>query len=380
VPYDLIVVGGGAVGTSLARAARGLRVVQIASEPAPSAPAEAAPFDARIYMLSPGNVEFLRAIGAWQALDPGRVCPVRAMKVFGDAPGAEIEFDAYRSGVSELAWTVEDPALQAALRVGLQIESGKCSRLECDARRATLELSDGRRLEASLVVGADGAASFVRTAAGIEVRERSYGQIAVVANFACSKAHGQTAFQWFQGGAVLALLPLAGGQASMVWSLPDDEARRIAALPAGELARQVEKASAGVLGALEVTTGAKTFVLRRIAARRLVGQRVALVGDAAHVIHPLAGQGLNLGLQDARALAGVLAQREPVREIGDPALLRRYERSRAEPILAMDAAVDGLYRLFGASGTAARRLRNAGLNLTDRLPVLKNVLIRHAID
>ena len=136
----------------------------------------------------------------------------------------------------------------------------------------------------------------------------------------------------------------------------------------------------GALGELRLVTPPRSYPLRRLRARRLIAPRIALVGDAAHVIHPLAGQGLNLGLQDARTLSRVLADREPVRDAGDWRLLRRYERHRAEPILAMDAMVEGLYRLFGAQGGAATRLRNSGLNLTNRLTVVKNLLIRQAMN
>jgi len=166
----------------------------------------------------------------------------------------------------------------------------------------------------------------------------------------------------------------------MIWSLPHGEAERICALQPERLSRELEAASRHVLGSLSLITPPRSYALRRVSARRMVGPRVALAGDAAHVIHPLAGQGLNLGLQDARSLAQTLLERELVRDAGDVRVLRRYERSRAEPILAMDAMVDGLFRLFGSGSSAVSRLRNAGLNLTDRLPVLKNLLMRHAMN
>jgi ubiquinone biosynthesis UbiH/UbiF/VisC/COQ6 family hydroxylase len=223
----------------------------------------------------------------------------------------------------------------------------------------------------------------VRVQAGIASREQAYGQTAVVANFACTRAHRNVAFQWFQGaehdGAVLALLPLPGDHVSMVWSASDARAQRLLALEGRALCKEVEVASHGMLGELALVTAARGFPLQRLAAGRLVAPRVVLAGDSAHVIHPLAGQGANLGLQDARALAEVLGAREPGRDPGDERLLRRYERSRAEVILAMRATVHGLYRLFGAPGAGIARLRNTGLNLADRLPVLKNALMRHAM-
>src|SRR6185503_10079774 len=183
----------------------------------------------------------------------------------------------------------------------------------------------------------------------------------------------------FQRGAVLALLPLPGEHVSMVWSLPADEASRISQLDGEVLCQEVARAAHDELGELRLVTAPRSYPLRRLAAHRLVAPRIALAGDAGHVIHPLAGQGLNLGLQDARTLAGVLTEREPMRDAGDVGLLRRYERSRAEPILAMDTMVDSLFRTFGAESAVVARLRNAGLNLTDRLPVIKNVLMRYAM-
>ncbi len=357
------------------RALRGTSVTLIGA--APQLPAFEG-FDPRVYALSPGNVDFLRALGVWAALPAERLTPVHSMRVYGD--DAQLVFDAYEAGAAELAWIVEDSALQRALRAGLASTAHRCERLEIDEHAARLSFSDAEPLAAKLVVGADGANSFVRNAAGIAASERDYAQAALVANFKCTRPHSNTAFQWFQGGgAVLALLPLPGEQVSMVWSLPAAEAERLATLPAKALAAELAHASQAMLGALKLASPVRSFPLHRLAARRLVAPRVALVGDAGHVIHPLAGQGLNLGLQDARVLAQVLNEREPGRDAGDYRLLRRYERRRAEPIAAMDAVVSGLFALYGAKGSFVGRLRNAGLNLTDRLPVLKNILIRQAM-
>jgi ubiquinone biosynthesis UbiH/UbiF/VisC/COQ6 family hydroxylase len=379
VDQDLIVVGGGPVGTSIARAARGLSVALVAHERRVPRAAPASSFDARVYTLSPGNVAFLRRLGA---MPEERATAVHAMRVYGDG-GSRIDFDAYRAGVPELAWTVEDAVLNDALWSGLQapvFAPAQCAELSLEERQARLRLTDGQVLSARLIVGADGANSFVRERSGIAMSERDYGQTALVANFACERPHGHNAFQWFQGGPVLALLPLPGNHVSMVWSLPSAEAARMQGLDAQALAREVESATGGALGQLAVVTPARSYALRRLAARRMVAPRVALAGDAAHVVHPLAGQGLNLGLQDARMLVRVLESREPVRDLGELRLLRRYERARAEPILSMDAMVDGLYRLFAAEGRAPSRLRNAGLNFTNRMTVVKNLLIRQAMN
>ena len=385
--FDIIVVGAGPVGLAVAAAARGLSVALVANARRAPAPVPGA-LDARVYTLSPGNVAFLRDVRAWQSISPERVTPVHAMRVFGDR-GAKIDFDAYRAGVPELAWTVEDGVLQDALWGAVDarenivvLAPAECAELtfeskKADPKKALLKLRDGRELSGALVVGADGASSFVRQQAGIPVKTSDYGQAAVIANLECEKPHANIAYQWFQGGPVLALLPLPGRRVSMIWSLPEDATPLL--LEPDALCRAVESASAGTLGAVSVVTPPRSYPRRRLSARRMAGERVALAGDAAHVIHPLAGQGLNLGLQDARALGAILAARELVRDPGDARLLRRYERSRAEPILAMDLMVDGLFRLFGADSEPLSRLRNAGLNLSGRLPVLKNMLIRHAM-
>ena len=387
-PFDVAIAGGGLVGAAAARALAGLRVALIAREERPQAAVSG--FDSRIYALSPGNAAFLSRLGAWQAMPPECRTPVHAMRVYGDDGASMIEFDAYRTGCAELAWIVEDGRLQEALWRGLETQEGltlftaaSMRGLEFAERQARILLEDGRALAANLVIGADGAHSLVRAQARIPEVSAAYGHTAVVANFACARPHRHVAWQWFKGagglGAVLALLPLPGDHVSMVWSTTASEAARLIALDGAALAREVAAASHLALGELALVTPPRGFPLQRLAASRLVAPRVALAGDSAHVMHPLAGQGANLGLQDVQALAGVLQAREPGRDPGDLRLLRRYERSRAEAILAMRATVHGLFRLFEAPGPAAARLRNAGLNLADRMPVLKNLLMRHAM-
>ena len=365
--HDLIVVGGGPVGASIACAVSGLRTAVLVQERRDLVAAPKTGFDPRVYALSPSNVAFVKLAHA-------ALTPVHAMRIFGDE-GAHLEFDAYDAGVPALAYIVEDRVLQDALWDGLDAKVGRWERLSVDEGHARLHLEDGQELTARLVVAADGAESRLRRAAGVAAQSRSYGQTAVVANFRCERPHANTAYQWFQGGPVLALLPLPANHVSMVWSLPADHV-----LGEGEaLCRAVEAATGGALGALELVTPPRSYPLRRLSARRMIAPRMVLVGDAAHVIHPLAGQGLNLGLQDARELAQTMTDARALLDAGDWRLLRRYERARAEPILAMDMMVDGLYRLFGARSTAAASLRNRGLNLTNRLGVVKNLLIRQAM-
>jgi 2-octaprenylphenol hydroxylase len=384
VDCNVAIVGAGLVGASLAVALgrAGLEVALV--EPAPPAP-PGAEWDSRIYAISPASHAFLGDLGIWGALDANRVQPVARMAIFGDAPDSRLEFSAYEAGVASLAYIVESGRLTHALWEALgrvagvrRIAPARCADLAVDAHAVTLALEGGESIRAELVVGADGAQSWVRRAAALTVQAASYGQLGVVANFATGKPHDSTAFQWFRPDGVLAWLPLPGNRMSMVWSTSEDHGRQLAGLSAGELGRRVGEAGRAVLGPLDLVTPAQAFPLQRMTAESLIANRVALVGDAAHVVHPLAGQGVNLGFGDAQALARALAAREPFRDCGDRAVLRRYERSRAEAILAMHSVTDGLARLFALPGTTAARVRNLGLSLTGRSALIKNLLIARA--
>jgi 2-octaprenylphenol hydroxylase len=383
--FDVVIVGGGLVGLSLAKALSdaGLTVATVERDPPP--PLSGGQWDVRVYAISPGSEHFLRGLDAWpDQLE--RLAPVERMRIFGDRPGSKLDFDAYQSHVARLATIVENGmlmnALQAALRDGGKVErfgAERCAAVHWGEDAATLSLHSGTTLQARLLVGADGADSWLRTQAGIRVSEIDYGQTAVVANFTCTAPHRDTAFQWFRADGVLALLPLPGERVSMVWSARDDLAQQLMSVSTAELAQMVGAASDNALGVLQVITPPARFPLRCMRVQRLIGLRLALVGDAAHNFHPLAGQGVNVGFQDARELSGVLSQRGPERDVGALPLLRRYERARREDILTMTVATHGLQRLFNHAGTPLAWVRNLGLNLTDRLPPLKSLLVRQAL-
>jgi ubiquinone biosynthesis UbiH/UbiF/VisC/COQ6 family hydroxylase len=251
--------------------------------------------------------------------------------------------------------------------------------LTLTAEAARLELRDGRALHAKLIVGADGADSWVRAQAPIEVKISHYGQQAVVANFSTAKPHYDIAYQWFRRDGVLALLPLPGNRVSMVWSTAQENAARLLALPHDDLAAEVAASADGVVGELKVITSPAAFELRLQRVARLVRPRLALIGDAAHNVHPLAGQGVNLGFRDARELARVLAQRGAQTDCGDYHLLRRYERARQEDILATGLTTDALQKLFSSERPWLTGLRNFGLRVTNNQLQLKNLLVRHAV-
>jgi 2-polyprenylphenol 6-hydroxylase len=308
------------------------------------------------------------------------------MAIFGDERAGRLDFSAYDAGLRELAFIVEGGALQRALREGMAAGSGvrmfspaQAAGMTVSVDGAQVMLVDGAALKAQLVVGTDGGDSWVRREAGIAARVSDYRQLGVVANFDIEKPHHGTAFQWFRPDGVLALLPLPGNRVSMVWSTAVEQAQTLLALDAQALADAVADASQGAVGRLRLITPAAGFPLRLTHVGRLIAPRVALAGDAAHNVHPLAGQGVNLGFRDARELAAVLAGRAPRQDCGDWSLLRRYERGRREDIAAIELSTDALQKLFGARSVWVSGARNFGLGAVNRLPLLKNLLIRHAV-
>lgn len=384
--YDVLIIGGGLVGASLAAALKpaGLSVALV--EAHPPAPAGEG-WDARIYAISPGSAEFLAQSGAWQRLDAARMQRVEQMRVFGDAMGAELDFSAYELGAPELAFILEGRQLQQALWQELQQHEkfdlfcpARCASLEFHTDAATLSLEDGREIRARLVVGADGRDSWVRQQAGIIEPPTLYHQDGVVANFSTEKPHHGTAFQWFQPDGILALLPLPGNMTSMVWSVSPEKSETLRQLAPEELCSQVAVTSRHTLGKLEMVTPPAAFPLRLLRLPRIVMPRLALVGDAAHNVHPLAGQGVNLGFRDARQLAQTLLARGPQHDCGDVHLLRRYGRARREDIVSMQYTTDTLKRLFVNDSPLLRPVRNLGLATTNRVTPLKKLLARHALN
>jgi len=382
---DVAIVGAGLVGASLALALErsGLSVALIETR-APALPGEA--WDNRVYAVSPGSTAFLTDVGAWQDVDARRVARVETMRIFGDAPSSRLEFSAYDAGLSALAFIVENGRVQSALWQSLAraphvrlICPATCEALQQHTDYTEIAFADGARLRAQLVVGADGAQSWVREQAGIKVITHDYAQCGVVANFNCSLLHQDTAYQWFRTNGVLALLPLPGDRVSLVWSTSEAHAQALLALDAVALGQCVSEASGGALGALEVIAPAVSFPLRLQRVEQFVTPRLALVGDAAHNVHPLAGQGVNLGFRDARQLAAVLCGRGAQNDCGDYNLLRRYERARKEDVLSMQLATDGLQKLFASQSVWLSRMRNLGLRIVESQPLIKNLLVKHAV-
>jgi 2-octaprenylphenol hydroxylase len=392
---DVCIVGNGAIAktTALGFAQAGHRVTLLVPESPPPAPVPPQgaeqPWDVRVYALNHTAHTLLSSLKVWGALDASRVAPVESMVINGDGkqPG-DLAFDAFGAHVSSLAWIVEDRNLNQALDAALKfapnvhIVSGRATGLATDSNGATVTLDGGIVVASSLVVGADGGQSWVRGQCDIGLDYRPYHQRAVVANFTCEKPHHGVAYQWFTGHeGIVALLPLPGNRVSLVWSAPDALADTLMRESLGELAVRLAVLSEDKLGALRPLQpeSVKDLPLALIRPHSIIAPRVALVGDAAHVVHPLAGHGMNLGFADVAQLLETVAAREAQRSIGDERVLARYARARKEDVLLMQLATDGLARLFGADLEPVRVVRNLGLNLLNKLPMLKRRLMAHAM-
>ena len=383
--FDIAVVGSGIPGLAAAvgLAQQGLNVTLIGPRAKPYVPTPDAPVDPRVYAVSPATVALLERLGVWTSIDAQRLCPIERMRVFGDQ-GDELAFDAYGATVERLATIVEEAELLRVLDAACGFQPGIkriqrsfvsfAPQSDCTA----ISLDDGAEIRARLLIGADGADSAVRAAAGISAASKSYDQAAIVANFECSQPHQNVASQWFTNQGVVALLPLPGNRVSLVWSAPADLAPELLTLTPDQFAARVME-HCGEAGQMVLIGSVHSFPLRLVNVSHLIGPRVALIGDAAHVIHPLAGQGLNMGLGDVASLLDLMRARESFRDVGDAVLLRRYERGRADAIGAMRFATDSLARLFAVDDPLVRRLRNVGMAMVNRISPLKNALIRQAL-
>lgn len=391
---DAVVVGGGVVGaaTALALAAQGLEVALV--EARPPSPWQAAVPDLRVYAFAPDNAGLLDRLGAWAPVAAARVQPYRRMRVWDAAGGGELRFDADRLGQAQLGWIVEHGLLVDRLWAALP-DAGV--RVHCPARVASLvqddaavrlQLEGGTRVTARIVVAADGAESSLRTLAGIRVDARAHGERGLVAYLACDHPHAATAWQRFLPTGPLALLPcpalplagaVPGHVCSMVWTLPEVEAARVEALDDAEFARAVTRASDACLGPLRPLSPRVAFPLRTQLARQVLAGRVLLLGDAAHAVHPLAGQGVNLGLRDVAALAASVEAAQGRGAAWDaPARLQRWARARASDNTLAARAFAAIDRLYSNESPWATAVRGPLLGVAGRLPPVVRGLWRHA--
>jgi len=369
---DICIRGAGIVGRTLALllARERLRVTLVAPPAAPD-PADGHG-DVRAYALNTAARDLLESLRCWPEGDAAT--PVLRMEVHGD-DGGQVVFDAASPGVEALNWIVDVPALETRLAEAVRYQP-------------LIELSDAP-VPAKLTVICEGRASRTRAELGVEFAVTHYPQHAIATRLRCGLPHGQTARQWFRDGEILAFLPLGGAEGNsvaVVWSVPQQRVPQLLSLGPEAFAQELEAISHQALGELTVTSERAAWPLQLARATRwvgampdLTGQSWALAGDAAHAMHPLAGQGLNVGLGDAAALARVLHEREDWRPVSDLRLLRRYERARQADVLAMGWTTDGLQQLFFRAGRPWQALRNWGMTGFDRSGPLKTWVTRRAM-
>lgn len=371
---DVLVRGAGIVGQSLALslARLGLQVGLRPEEP--RAKADPAAPDVRAYALNASSVALLKSLKVWDALPAHAATPVYDMHVQGDAEGAAIAFSAWEQRSGELAWIVDAPVLEREL--------GAALRFSPHVHRLSAAQAD--HVKADLVALCEGKASATRAALGVRFERHDYGHSAIAARLVASTPHQGTARQWFRAPDVLALLPFDAPEPqrsyALVWSLPRERCAELMALSDEDFAAALMAATRGEAGELKLASARAEWPLAIAQASAWSGPGWVLLGDAAHLVHPLAGQGLNLGLADVAALTRVVESREPWRPLSDEKLLRRYVRARALPTWAMGRVTDGLLQLFSHEAPAARELRNRGLGLVNRLTPIKRWLTARALD
>lgn len=383
--YDVIIAGGGMVGSTLAclLGKSGKRVAVLeAYQPPEFSPAD--PYDLRVSAISRASQRALAEAGAWEGVSTRRAAPYEAMFVWDATGDGEIRFDSADLGEPDLGHIVENRVIQLALLDAIQaLETVDLfcpdALADCtvDADKVTATLQSGQTLEAQLLVGADGAHSKVRQLAGIALETNDYGQKGLVCVVQTELSHQATAWQRFMPTGPLAFLPLGDGSSSIVWTLPADRADAMLLLDDTEFCRELGKALDYRLGEVTATGERAAFSLRGRHAEPYIDQRIALVGDAAHTIHPLAGQGVNLGIKDAVELAAQIRQAHG--DIGSMKVLRAYERARRGDNVLTQKAMEGFRLLFGNTLTPWQILRNSGLNIVNRLGFVKYEIAKRAM-
>lgn len=392
--FDVVVIGGAMAGAAAAALLAtdpktgALRIALVEPRPA-TPPAAADPIDLRVSALSRASQRLLERTGAWPAVKARGAAAYERMVVWdrrSDPAGpAALRFDAAELGEPDLGHIVENRAVQAALleraqQAGVVLLQTDFASLEADDAAVTIALADGRAYRAALAVGADGSDSAVRAQAGIATRGRDYDQRAVVTHLRPARPHASTAWQRFLDDGPLALLPLADGRASLVWTTTPALAQALTDCTDEAFSDRVTEASAGILGRLECAAPRASFPLRLLQANRYAAHRIALVGDAAHTVHPLAGQGINLAFLDVAALVDVAG--DAVQSGDDPGerrALRRYERWRKAGALPAIALLDGIQRLFQGDGELRSRLRRSGLEFVQAARPLKRLFMQRAL-
>ena len=384
--FDVVIIGGGMVGATLARALTHSRLRIALIEPQPPVEHPDTLFDLRVSAITRASQRIFDALGVWQGMAARRVSPFREMHVW-EEQGKEIHFDSADLSEPYLGHIIENSVITASLYDGIEQQENltclfghHCRQLERTVQGWQLQLEDGSTLQANLLVGADGSRSWLRQQMQITVRGWDYDHAAVVTYVKTEKPHQDTAWQRFVNKGPLAFLPLSDGYSSIVWSTQPENAKRLCDLAETDFAEELASAFAFRLGRVIEVGPRAMYPLRFLVADQYVRDGIALVGDAAHTMHPLAGQGVNLGLLDAAALAEVLHDASQARRcVGALQTLRRYERWRRSENMSMLVMVDQIQRLFGNDQPTLRWLRTTGMDIVSRIPLVKDEIIEHAM-
>ncbi len=386
--FDLIIVGGGMVGAAMACAMgdHGFKVALVEGRK-PDLSWPKPEYENRVSAITRASQYVFENLHAWEYMTERRVCPYRKMVVWDSTGSGHIQFDSAEIAEPDLGHIIENGVIQAGLWQRLkQLPSVHCfspatpQQLHITQQQACLTLDDGQVLAAALLVGADGGRSWVRQQIGFESKGWSYQQDALVATVTHELDHQESCWQRFAADGPLAFLPLDEKTCSIVWSTSPEHAKQLLALEEAEFLTALQLNFGDNLGRMLAVGERAAFPLRLAHTVKYTGLRLALIGDAAHSIHPLAGQGVNLGLGDMSSLVdALLAAKARGEDIGDSAVLRRYERARKADNVLMLGAMDGFKRLFSNDQPLLRFARNLGLNLTDRVPPVKQLFMQQAL-
>lgn len=382
---DIIVVGAGLVGLAAAIAmARQNRTIVLVDAKKPET-AKSMAWDERVYALTPGTVSWLKALDVWAEVDLTRVNDIHAMHLWGEASADPLVLGDHDANLPKLGVIIESRNLMYALwqqinALGVTvITEAKCKYIENTQQHIWLGLEDGAEISAKLIIAADGVNSWVRQQADIALKQRDFHQTAIVANFLAEKSHQHVARQWFASHETLALLPLPEKYVSMVWSVSTESANELLTLSSEELAQKVGVKSRHVLGVLRPAGKTLSFRLNQQTAAQLITERVALVGDAAHQVHPMAGQGVNLGFRDVMQLENLVSTAHALQDIGEITFLRKYERSRQADIATMNVLTTGLDELFASDINLVKKWTHWGLRQLNQQAAIKKLLIQQAV-